>query len=99
VRAGAVLAGTGLAGTGLAGTGLAGTGLAGMLDGFRTAVVAPPGQARHHARDVGYRAVLAQLGLGLDPGNPQLQADDGAQLALDEGTRRVVHRPGGRLPG
>jgi len=71
----------------------------GVLDGLRAAVVAPRGQAGHHARDVGHRAVLAQLGLGLDPGDPQLQADDGAQLSLDEGTRRVVHRPGGRLPG
>jgi len=71
----------------------------GVLDGLRAAVVAPRGQAGHHARDVGHRAVLAQLGLGLDPGDPQLQADNGAQLALDEGTRRVVHRPGGRLPG
>jgi hypothetical protein len=70
-----------------------------VLDGLRAAVVAPPGQAGHHARDVGHRPVLAQLGLDLDPGDPQLQADDGAQLALDEGTRRVVHRPGGRLPG
>jgi hypothetical protein len=70
-----------------------------VLDGLCAAVVAPRGQAGHHTGDVGHRAVLAQLGLGLDPGDPQLQADDGAQLSLDEGTRRVVHGPGGRLPG
>jgi hypothetical protein len=70
-----------------------------VLDGLRAAVVAPRGQAGHHARDDGHRAVLAQLGLGLDPGDLQLQADDGAELALDELARRVVYRPRGRLPG
>jgi hypothetical protein len=52
-------------------------GLVSALDGLRAAVVAPRGQAGHHARDVGHRAVLAQLGLGLDPGDLQFQADDG----------------------
>jgi hypothetical protein len=72
---------------------LAGTGLVGLLDRGGAALVAAAGQARHHARDVGHRAVLAQLGLGLDPGDLQLQADDGAQLALDELAGRVVDRP------
>src|SRR5271166_5140028 len=74
--------------------------LAGLVvagDGGRTAVITPRGQARHDAGDVGHRAVLAELGLGLDPDDLQLQADDGAQLAFDERAWRVVHRPGRRL--
>src|SRR6516165_10814644 len=64
-----------------------------LLDGGGAAVVAARGQALHHACDVARRAVLAQLGLGLDPGDVKLQADDGPQLALDERARRVVYRP------
>src|ERR1700684_4612922 len=71
----------------------------GVLDGGRHRVVAAGGQAIDDAGDVAYRAVLAQLGLGLDPGDLRLQADDGTQLALDERARRVVGRPGHVLPG
>jgi hypothetical protein len=82
-------------GAALVGAVLIGALLIGIGDGFGAAAVAARGQARHYAGDVGHRAVLAQLGLGLDPGDLKLQADDGAQLALDERARRVVHRPGG----
>src|SRR5580704_12860523 len=71
----------------------------GVLDGGRHRIVAAGGQSADDTGDVTYRAVLAQLGLGLDPGDLQLQADDGAQLALDERARRVVGRPGHVLPG
>jgi hypothetical protein len=47
-----------------------------------------------HALDVVGGPVLAELGLRLDPGDLQLDHDDGPQLPLDKGTRRVVHRPG-----
>ena len=49
--------------------------------------------AGDHAGDVRDGPVLAELGLGLDAGDQQLEADDGAQLPLDEGRGRVVHRP------
>jgi shikimate dehydrogenase len=63
------------------------------LDQAGAAGVAPRPQAGDHARDVGDGPVLAELRLGLDAGDQQLDADDGAQLPLDEGTGRVVHRP------
>src|SRR5580698_4525688 len=71
----------------------------GVLDGGRHRIVAAGGQSADDAGDVAYRAVLAQLGLGLDPGDLQLQADDGAQLALDERARGVVRGPWHVLPG
>ena len=70
-----------------------------IQDGGSHRIVAAGGQTAHDAGDVAHRAVLAQLGLGLDPGDLQLQADDGAQLALDERTRRVVRGPRHDLPG
>jgi shikimate dehydrogenase len=62
--------------------------------------VAAVAQPVDHALDVGGRPVLAQLGLGLDPGDQQLDPHDGPELTGDELRRRVVHRPGtcaGRL--
>jgi shikimate dehydrogenase len=65
----------------------------GALDQARAAVVAPLPQPGDHAGDVRDGPVLAELGLGLDAGDGELDADDGAQLPLDEVTGRVVHRP------
>jgi shikimate dehydrogenase len=69
------------------------------LDQVGAAGVAPLPQAVDHASDVRDGPVLAELRLCLDAGDQQLDADDGAQLALDEGTGRVVHRPRARIAG
>jgi shikimate dehydrogenase len=69
------------------------------LDQVGAACVATLPQAVDHASDVSDGPVLAELRLGLDAGDQQLDADDGAQLALDVGTWRVVHRPWARITG
>jgi shikimate dehydrogenase len=69
------------------------------LDQVSAAGVAPLPQAVDHASDVRDGPVLAELRLRLDAGDQQLDADDGAQLALNEGTGRVVHRPRARITG
>src|SRR5262249_53018897 len=51
-------------------------------------------EARDDALDVRLRLVLAELELGLDAADDQLDADDGAQLPLDELRRGLVYGPG-----
>src|SRR5204863_7250907 len=55
-------------------------------------------EALDRARDVGVRAVLAELPLALDAVDDDLDADDGAELAFDVGPRCVGDGPG-LLPG
>ena len=56
--------------------------------------LAPRIQARHDAVHIRCGPVLAQLGLGLDPGNHQFHAHDCPQLPGNETLRCVVHVPG-----
>src|ERR1700712_4777112 len=63
-------------------------------DGGRAPVVGPGSPARDHTVDVRLGPVLAELELGLDAGDRHLDADDGAELTLDELRGRVVDRPG-----
>src|SRR3954452_18332090 len=50
-------------------------------------------EARYDTVDIGLGSVLAELGLGLDPGDQQLDTDDRPQLPLDVRCRCVVDRP------
>ena len=53
-----------------------------------------PIQTRDRPFDVGAGAVLAELDLCLEAGDPQLEADDGARLGGDVAVGRIAERPG-----
>ncbi len=55
-------------------------------------LIAVRSQARDDAADVGTRAVLAELELGLDAVDRHLDADDRAQLPSEELLGRIVDR-------
>src|SRR4051794_2230846 len=62
-------------------------------------MVAAGRQPGDDAVDVGGRPVLAELGLGDDPADGELDTHDRAQLAGDERRRRVVDGPRRRRAG
>src|SRR5262249_34834730 len=55
-------------------------------------------ESRDHAGAIGFGPVLAHLPFALDPGDLNLDADDGAHLHLDEVRRRIVDGPGRGAP-
>jgi hypothetical protein len=65
-----------------------------FLDRVRAGLVSYLSKPVDHSVDVGCRAVLAELELGLKALDGHLDAHGGPELAVEELLRRVVDRPG-----